>query len=585
MSKDEEKSEMKEEKSEMKEEKSEKVQLIGNSQNGPSSSSSFSRNTGGSTEQLHQRSKMEKRLEKLQQENGGFGSGFTGELEKTIEDLSNKETENLVKAFQDQFNKCTNACRRPNILVAGITGAGKSSLINAIFGEEVAKSGAGMPVTQHFQKFEPKDKPVVIFDSKGLEWKEHKSFIQDTGEFFKSLREKQDVSEHIHIVWYVINAGRGRVEDFELELVSKVFNPTPVIFVFNKADLVDNKTIQAVSQVIEEEKLPNNKGQFVCIANRNTNSQSWCPKCFSDDVIFDEETKELECCSCAAKMTVGSTYGLDVLIQKTCELLPELVKDAFMFSQTASLQEKDLRAKSVVLETARNVSLDMSGDFLLKVSEMCAKLFICWGWPLTAKQFQQSLATLQAEYVNKLRFQDRFAAKAIDQLLGHRLSKAFAGFIGYSMNRGMKKLNENLMIGCSKGNLDGIQLDDFFSEADLDEEVVQLFFEAAIVEGIEKALDKMWDMSGKELMELRKQMVLEGKDIFAGLDQEKQKEIQDLIQKHGTSNADIEIRNVDAGQSTPLLSSSAHDRENVQDGKEQAEDDKNKGPLVEYDVE
>lgn len=93
-----------------------------------------------------------------------------------------------------------------------------------------------MPVTQHFQKFEPKDKPIVIYDSKGLEWKEHKSFIKDTGDFFNELREKKDVSEHIHCVWYCVNSGRGRIEDFESELVRKVFNPTPVIFILNKCN-------------------------------------------------------------------------------------------------------------------------------------------------------------------------------------------------------------------------------------------------------------------------------------------------------------------------------------------------------------
>jgi tRNA U34 5-carboxymethylaminomethyl modifying GTPase MnmE/TrmE len=150
-----------------------------------------------------------------------------------------------------------------------------------------------------FQKFEPKNKPIVIYDSKGLEWKEHKSFIEETGKFFDELRSKEDVSEHIHVVWYVINTGRGRIEDFEADIVRKVFNPTPVIFILNKVDLADSKAIKAVKEVIEAEKLPNNKGLHLCVANRKTYTQSWCPKCISDDVFFDEETKELECSECS----------------------------------------------------------------------------------------------------------------------------------------------------------------------------------------------------------------------------------------------------------------------------------------------
>ena len=36
---------------------------------------------------------------------------------------------------------------KTNILIAGKSGVGKSSLLNYIFGEEVAETGAGKPVT------------------------------------------------------------------------------------------------------------------------------------------------------------------------------------------------------------------------------------------------------------------------------------------------------------------------------------------------------------------------------------------------------------------------------------------------------
>ncbi|GAA9658956.1 hypothetical protein HpHCM55_06840 [Helicobacter pylori] len=39
-----------------------------------------------------------------------------------------------------------------NILLMGATGMCKSSLINALFGKEMAKVGTGKPVTQHLEK-------------------------------------------------------------------------------------------------------------------------------------------------------------------------------------------------------------------------------------------------------------------------------------------------------------------------------------------------------------------------------------------------------------------------------------------------
>jgi len=56
---------------------------------------------------------------------------------------------------------------------------------------------------------------------------EHKSFIETTGKFFTELQNSKEVAEHIHCIWYVINTGRGRIEDFEIELVRKIFKSTP----------------------------------------------------------------------------------------------------------------------------------------------------------------------------------------------------------------------------------------------------------------------------------------------------------------------------------------------------------------------
>nr|WP_235169362.1 GTPase [Helicobacter pylori] len=39
-----------------------------------------------------------------------------------------------------------------NILLMGATRVGKSSLINALFGKEIAKAGIGESVTQHLNK-------------------------------------------------------------------------------------------------------------------------------------------------------------------------------------------------------------------------------------------------------------------------------------------------------------------------------------------------------------------------------------------------------------------------------------------------
>ncbi len=55
-----------------------------------------------------------------------------------------------------------------NILLMGAIGVGKSSLINGLFGQEVAKAGAGVgkPVTQHLEKYVDEEKGLVLWDTR-----------------------------------------------------------------------------------------------------------------------------------------------------------------------------------------------------------------------------------------------------------------------------------------------------------------------------------------------------------------------------------------------------------------------------------
>ncbi len=62
-----------------------------------------------------------------------------------------------------------------NILLMGATGVGKSSLINGLFGQEVAKAGIGKSVTQHLKKYIDEEKGLVLWDTKGIEAKDYQN--------------------------------------------------------------------------------------------------------------------------------------------------------------------------------------------------------------------------------------------------------------------------------------------------------------------------------------------------------------------------------------------------------------------------
>lgn len=76
------------------------------------------------------------------------------------------------KVAQDAINAIAEKIRNLNtlnIIVAGKTGVGKSTLINSVFREKLAETGMGKPVTQHMRKITKKGVPLAIYDTRGFE--------------------------------------------------------------------------------------------------------------------------------------------------------------------------------------------------------------------------------------------------------------------------------------------------------------------------------------------------------------------------------------------------------------------------------
>ncbi|WQT31169.1 50S ribosome-binding GTPase [Helicobacter pylori] len=105
-----------------------------------------------------------------------------------------------------------------NILLMGYTGSGKSSLINALFGKEIAKAGVGKPITQHLEKYIDEQKGLILWDTKGIEAADYHDTMQsikkEMEDSFKTLSEK----EAIDVAYLCVKETSSRVQERVVKL-------------------------------------------------------------------------------------------------------------------------------------------------------------------------------------------------------------------------------------------------------------------------------------------------------------------------------------------------------------------------------
>ncbi|HHY6339489.1 TPA: YcjF family protein [Salmonella enterica] len=141
-----------------------------------------------------------------------------------------------------------------NIILLGATGTGKSTLVNAVFGENIAKSGVGKPVTQHLEKITIPGKGLVLWDTKGIEAKDYQETVsQLEKEISTSFDEAAHVDDIPHLGWLCIDSGSGRFEDRDFDLI-KIFKMRniPIVVVFTK--MLGNDSYPFIDSVKENIK-------------------------------------------------------------------------------------------------------------------------------------------------------------------------------------------------------------------------------------------------------------------------------------------------------------------------------------------
>lgn len=233
-------------------------------------------------------------------------------------------TEKFAADCVEAINSNINSLKTLNIIVVGKTGAGKSTLINSVFREDLAVTGMGKPVTTHMSKISKEGFPVNIYDTRGFELGRDAQ-IQVRNEIMDTIKagiRSKDINQQIHCIWYCVNTATNRIEPEEMDWLrefskeNRITN-VPVIIVLTQS--FSKKNSKALRQMILDEKL--DIIQVVPV--------------LAEDYEIDEDY-------------IAKAYGLDVLIQVMTEALPDELLHTLMNTQRASLDLKRYYARSAV---------------------------------------------------------------------------------------------------------------------------------------------------------------------------------------------------------------------------------------------
>ncbi len=294
------------------------------------------------------------------------------------------ESDNFEKQFEEEFEKQKRAIKKPNLMIVGGTGVGKSSLVNLVFGEEVAKVGNGKPITKGCDRYENENIPIVIYDTEGYE-------INDKGESYsnfnkvvlKKIEEFQtlELDKQIHVVWYCISISNKRITDYDISILKKLRNTfsKKICIVFTQCDN-DNETNDGKGEISEE---------FKKVILRDFEKI---------DIFETSNNKELK-------------LDLDNLIDWTEEVLPnEELKNSFIASQKCSLEKKRKKAYEIVAgfatTTAASAGLNPFplSDSLLIVPQQIAmiiKITNIFGFNSSSKLILSIVETQIVSFVGK----------------------------------------------------------------------------------------------------------------------------------------------------------------------------------------
>ena len=214
-----------------------------------------------------------------------------------------------------------------NLMILGKTGVGKSTLINALFGEKRVETGIGRPVTKNIERIAAHH--LTIYDTPGLELDGENSMselLTQVVDVINRQVEEGTIDDAIHCILYCVNTPSHRFEDNEAKFIkllqTRIHTQNIPIFIvltqsFNREDSAALKNY---------------------IASLNLKIRAIVPVLATEYYVDEDYT--------------AKPRGMTELAQMISEAVPESVKETFDAIQCASMDLKRKRARKIVAASA-----------------------------------------------------------------------------------------------------------------------------------------------------------------------------------------------------------------------------------------
>ena len=226
--------------------------------------------------------------------------------------------------------------KRGNILVIGKSGVGKSTLINAVLGEERAKTSWGTSgTTDKIDLYESDKIPFRIIDTIGFEPSFFRAYkaINAVKNWSKGNGNKKGEENQINVIWFCVEGTSTKLFPEEIKNYLKatsMWETVPVIVVITKSYSIPDR-------VRNEEMV---KEAFYKQKKSVQNLRKIIPVVASEYVISEGNDGEAA--------IVAPVSGIEELIQETNDLMPEGIQAGKRDMEKFLLQRKRSFAQGVI---------------------------------------------------------------------------------------------------------------------------------------------------------------------------------------------------------------------------------------------